>query len=390
LTVTIAYIVLFISAYVFVAFKGKSIIIKQLEGLTHKKVSAGQFKLMLPFTLDIKDLNVEGLAKVDEISITPSIPYFLMGNIAFNDISVINPKITYNRVPPPQAVVSSTAEAPVKAAAVPEIKAKVEPKKKRPLRLVLKHVTVKDGNIDFIDYTVKADGIKITIKDINFKLTKLYTFPFPAITNFELKGRIPWQEGEEEGKISVEGWLNYYKKDIQAAIKIEDIDGIYLSPYYSSWVDLEKARIEKASLSFTSNIQGLNNSVTAECHLELTDIVRKPRPAEVSEGKEEKVTSVVLDTFKALDQGKVVLDFAIKTRMDRPELGISNIQTAFADKIAKVRDSNSLKTEDVLVLPLKILESTVKGATDISRAVIDGTFAIGKALKDAAEDSFRK
>ena len=63
---------------------------------------------------------------------------------------------------------------------------------------------------------------------------------------------------------------------MQAALKIKDIDAIYLYPYYSMWVDLEKARIEKAKLNFSADINGLNNNVNVECHLELTDMVRKP------------------------------------------------------------------------------------------------------------------
>jgi len=42
------------------------------------------------------------------------------------------------------------------------------------------------------------------------------------------------------------------------------------------------------------------------------------------------------------------------------------------------------------MLPAKILEGAVKGATDISKAVIDGTFAVGNEIKKSVEDAFRK
>jgi hypothetical protein len=178
---------------------------------------------------------------------------------------------------------------------------------------------------------------------------------------------------------------------MQATINIQDIDGIYLGPYYSNWIDLEKARIEKANLNFTSNIQGLNNNITADCHLELTDIVRSPRPPEEPQEKAEKITNIVIDTLRALDQGKIVLDFTIKTKMDRPEFGLGNIKMAFEDRIAKVfgPSTSGIKPADILLLPLKIIEGSVKGATDISKAVIDGTFAVGNEFKKAVEDSFK-
>lgn len=380
---------LFTSAYVFVVFKGKATIIEQLEELTRRKVSIGFFDVILPFNLEIKNLDIEGLAKVENIFVSPSIPYFITGNIAFNNIIITKPLVTFEKTAPPTTQLPATeSQAVVETTAAPE--AKPEPEQRRFLRLIFKRLTVKDGRIDFIDHTVGTDGIKITVKDINFHLNNLYTFPFQAIANFELKGRIPWQAGEEEGKIDAEGWLNFFKRDMQALFKIEDIDGIYLAPYYSNWINLEKANIEKANLNFTSNIHGLNNNVTAECHLELTHILRKPRPDEAPEGKEGKVANAVLDMFKTLDQGKIALDFTIKTKMDRPEFGFGNIKMAVEDKIAKARSGSGITSEHILMLPAKLLEGAVKGATDLSKAVIDGTFAVGNELKKAVEDSFKK
>ena len=390
---TIAILVLlFAAAYGILRFLGKAMIIEQIEGLTHRKVSIGNLDFALPFNLEIQNLNIEGLAKIESLSISPSIPYLIIGNLAFNNVIIVRPQFTFERTAPAPTTESPAAEVTPATTALPETKVetKVASANKWPTRFIFKRFTVKEGEIDFVDYTVKPEGIKITLKDINLDLTNLYTFPFSTITNFDLKARIPWREGNEEGKINVEGWFNFYKKDMQATIDIRDIDGIYLSPYYSNWIDLEKARIEKANLDFTSSIQGLNNNVSAECHLELTDILRKPRPPEAPQEKEEKVTNLVLDTLKELDQGKIVLNFTIKTKMDRPEFGIGNIKMAFEDRIAQLRAGTGVKPEHILMLPAKILEGAVKGATDLSKAVIDGTFAIGKELKDSVEDVFTR
>jgi len=368
-------------------FKGRAFVIQQLEGLTRRKVSMSYFKLTPPLNVEIKNLNIEGLAKIEDIFISPSIPYLLVGNIAFNKISIFKPEFTFERLPR-QPTELTAAKPPDKTAVL--IQAPQEPIKKHHLRLAIKHLSIKDGKIYFIDQTVGTDGIKITIKDLNLNVTNLYTFPFSSIANFDLKGKIPWQEGQEEGNVHAEGWFNFFKRDIQATVKVEGIDGIYLYPYYSQWVDLEKARIEKARLNFTSNIQGLNNNVTAECRLELADIVRKPRVSNEPQEKAEKIAEVVFDIFRALNQGKIVLDFTIRTKLDRPEFGFGDIKMAVEDKIAKARSGTGIKPEGILILPLKLLEGTVKGATDISKAVIDGTFAVGNEFKKAVEDSFKK
>ena len=383
-TVIFALAFIFALLYAFLAFMGRSIITKTVAGLTHKNVSIGNFILTPPLNIQIKKLNIEGLAKVDAIFIAPSIPYLLTGKIALNRVSIENPEISFEKNPlPPTGNLGYLSPTPKPVAVL-------QAKEKRAFPLIVKRLNIKDGKVNFIDRTVSTEGIKIKVQDINFNLTNLYLFPSSAITNFDLKGRIPWSEGKAEGKIEADGWLNFFKKDMQASLKIQDIDAIYLYPYYSNWVDLEKARIESASLNFTSNIRGLSNDVTAVCRLELTNIVRKPRPADEPKEKAERMTDAVLDIFKSLNQGNIVLDFTIKTKMDNPEFGFGNIKAAFEDKLARSRAGGSIKAQDVLMLPAKLIEGTIKGATDISKAVVDGTFAVGNEIKKSMEASFRK
>lgn len=372
----------FAIAYVFLAFKGKDILLGQLEKITKKKVTAGYFGIAFPLNLEIKNLNVEGLANVSSVYISPSIIYLLAGKIALNRVVIENPDLTFEGKVPGAADIIA---APL--AEVDKEEEKVE--KTVPLRLIVKKLILKNGRIQFTDHGVSKEGLKFTVKDINLNLSNLYMFPVSVITNFELSGRIPWRKGEEEGKIDANGWINLYKKDIQAVLKVRDIDGIYFYPYYSNWVDLEGAHIEKAKLYFLSNVQGLNNNVTVDCHLELADIVRKPHNGSEGKEKAERITDAVLDYFKALDQGKITLDFIFKTKMDRPEFSFSNIKMAFEDKLAVAR-GKGFKPQDVLLLPTKLLEGSVKGATELSKAVIDGTFAVGNELKKAVEEVFRK
>ncbi len=373
---------LFAAVYGFVALRGRAIITKTLVNLTHKNVTIGKFSLTPPLNVSIRKLDIEGIAKVDSILVTPSIPYLLTGKIALNNIAIGKPEIFLEKnISHPQPV----SFAGKKPAAPP-----APANEKKPFRLIIKRLNIKDGIVNFIDHTVGQEGLKMTLKDVNFNLTNLYIFPSSAITNFDLKGRIPWSEGKEEGKISAEGWFNLFNKDIQAALNVQDIDGIYLYPYYSTWVDLEKARIQSATLGFSSNIHGSNNDVAADCSLELTNIVRKPRPPDEPQQKAERVTDAVLEIFKSLNEGNIKLDFTIKTKMDNPEFGFGNIKAAFEDKLARSRAGGAIKPQDVLMLPAKLIEGTIKGATDISKAVVDGTFAVGNEIKKSVEGSFTK
>ena len=385
--VVVVLLIIFALVYVFLSFQGKAIIINQLEEATHKKVTVGEFRLTPPLNIRLNGLKIEGLADIEYIYVSPSILGFFTGNIVLNKIEVTNPQLILERGLPEQVAQSNAPIPPI-----PETTAKVQlPLKENvanPFPVIFRRLVIKNGKVNIIDYTVGQPGIKLTIKDINFALNNVFVFGRAMISSFDLKGKIPWQEGQEEGKIEAEGWVNFGKRDMQATFKVSDIDGVYLYPYYAQWVDLEKARIQKAKLNFSSNIHGLDNDLTAECHLELTDIVRKPRTSEENREKAEQIADAVIEIFKALDQGKIVLNFTIRTKMDSPQFNFGNIRMAFENKIAQGRPGISITPQAVFRLPGKLLEGGIRGATDFTKSVIDGTFAIGQELKKSVEETF--
>jgi len=251
---------------------------------------------------------------------------------------------------------------------------------------------ISGSTVNFTDRSVADKTIKVTVKDVNIEIENL-KLPVRGsdITYFELTGRIPWQNKGEEGKIWFQGWINFFKKDMRAELKVEDIDGICLYPYYSNWVDLEKSRIQKANLNFFSEIIGLNNDVTADCHLELTRVEFKPRPEDQPQEKAQRIATAVIDIFKAINEGKIVLDFKFKTKMDSPEFGLKKIiKTAVEDKISQARKSEPFNPEQILKMPAKIIGDTISTATDLTKSVINGTMSVGRELKKAVEASFSK
>jgi len=370
---------LFSVAHIILLFKAKSLIVANLENFTQKKVSIGMLDVKFPLDLEIRNLDVKGLARIEYIYVSPSILGLLTGNIAFNRVNIIRPELYLERnAPKPVSGEEALAAVAGQPAKIP---------KKRYACLIFKHFSLKKGKINFLDTTVGPDGIKIIIKDLNFNIDNLYLLPISVITNFQLKGKIPWQKDSEEGIIEAEGWLNLFKKDIRATVNIRNIDGVYLHPYYTNWVDLEKSRIRQAKLNFNSEITGHNNDIIADCHLELTDIVFRPQEEAEPQEKAHKIATAVLDLFKAFN-GKIDLNFTIRTKMDRPEFGFDSIRMAVEDKIAKTSKQDKLDT--ILSIPTKLIENTVRGVTDITRAMIGGTASIGKEIRKGAEEIFKK
>lgn len=367
----IIFAIFYTTLYAFTALRGKALIVKLLEDLTFRKVDIGFYDLVPPFNLEIRNLSIYGLLNAERVIISPSMFSLLIGRLALNKVRIIRPEITILRTPP-VAIETKSEHTAGPVTAKPAQKAK----RTFPLRLVIKKLAVEGGKLNYVDHTPLPQGIRIAVKDLDFKLTNFYTFPSSAVTYFWLRGKIPWQMGEKEGAVNLDGWANLAKKDLAASLEVKGINGIYLYPYYAKWINLEGTHIEKALLNFTSDIHGLKNNVTAECHLELAEIVFKKSSPEESE---EKAHEMVADIFKTSDQGKIVLDFTIRTKMDRPEFSFWNIKSAVDERFVEAKRKPT--PADFLLLPLKIVEGVVRGTTEVSKAVINGTFAVGKEVK---------
>ncbi len=375
--------------YVFLMVKAKFILADKLESAFGRKVSIGQLNLKPPLNLELMDIDIEGLVKIDYVYISPSIPNLLAGKLALNKVRIVRPRISCERKLPLPPAETDTAEVVV----IPETD---KPKEDAPIetkdnfKLIIKSFKLRSGEIYFIDHTADSRNVTVVIKNIDINLKDLYTYPVDRVVNFNLAGRLPWQSGEPDGKISLDGWVNPHKKDMSANLEIEDIDAIAFYPYYSTWVDLEKARIDKAKLNFSSKIKGENNDISAQCHLELVDIVRRVRAPEEPQQKAERLTDAVLDMFKAMNQGKVVLDFTLHTKMDHPQFGFENIKSAFEGKLMQARTNSGLRPQDMLLWPGKMLQSGVKSGSDLTKAAVDGVFALGNGLKKFFEDAMNK
>lgn len=383
-----------IGLHLFFNLKGKDFLIQKLEEATKRKVSIGNLSTTFPVNISIKDFEIKGLLKIDDIYASLGFIDLSRRSLGLSLLKLNRPELTMERnaavQPAPAPVTPTEANLPQK----PETKPADPPAAvAKPFILPAFYIDrfiVNDGTFTFIDKFAENQEISIKAQNLNIKVDNFnLSHGGSRITYFELKGKMPWRQGSEEGKIELEGWINLIKKDMRATVKIQDIDAIYFYPYYSAWVNLEKARIEKAKLNFTSDIDALNNDLVAQCHLELTDVVFKPRPPEEEEKKAEKIAAVVLDIFKALNQ-KVVLDFTIRTKMTKPEFGFGNISNAVADKLNQRRKGDTSLTQEVVLFPARILEGTVKGGTEMTKAVIGGTFSVVKEFKKAFLGAFTK
>ena len=374
----------FAATYILLVVRGKTLVMQQLQRLTARKVSIGHLEIRSPLVIEMRDVSIEGIGNVASVTVAPSILSLLYRFPVFNYITVTSPEMTYHRRLP--AVIDIDTIFRV----TPPL---TQITKRYPYPVVIRHLTIQNGVFHFIDDTV-VESVHLTFKHIRFSLNNVYYLvPRPVTTTFNLRGVIPWQGAHDAGIVNVGGWVNLYKKDIKTKVRISNIDGVYLYPYYGNWlgIDLKKARIEKARLNFLSDISGTNNDVSIDGRLELTNIVRQPiEELEETVALGTKVADREMDFFLAFNEGKVVVNFKTKTRLDRFEFSPKDVQMAFEEKVAQAREAASIKGKDVVKLPVTLARGTFKGFFDLTSALVMGTVSAGKELGKAVGAAFRR
>ncbi|MBU1998129.1 MAG: DUF748 domain-containing protein [Candidatus Omnitrophica bacterium] len=389
--------------HAYVNIKGKELVARKLADFFQREVSVGSVKAHLPLNVVVKNIDVKDLFKIEKAFAVGGALDIFRKDFTLYQLTLQRPSFYIIKLPPiagipvvssekPEQIVemnvtntsnSSTVENLSLLKDNQEIYQKQQKGNFAISSFKLRHFEIRDGNVKIIDKTVQGKEVQINLDRINVQVNGL-EFPItrPGIVDFKLVGTIPWQNSIDQGRIDLSGWVNIFKKDIQAKLVIEGIDGVSLYPYYGGWIDLEKTRIQKAKLNFTSDIQGLDNDVTAQCSLKLTDIEFKPRSPEEQESRQEKIAQAVLGLLRSLNKEGIVLNFTKKTKFDSPDFGLWDIRSAFEDKLTSARKGAS---SSVLKVPAKVAQETVEGVSDLTRALVSGAVTIGQEIKKAVE-----
>ncbi|MCM8792342.1 MAG: DUF748 domain-containing protein [Candidatus Omnitrophica bacterium] len=374
--------VIFLCLHIFVKLEGKKILAAKIQEITKKNTQIGSVILRLPLNLEINKLEIEGFANIEKAFISPGILGFLTGNPAFNEIKIKNAEFNFKIFSPLEK----------KEESLPSRGGIFLKLKRPPINFIFRKIIADNVTFNFVDYNIIAEGFKLTLKNTSLKIENLLFFPVSIITHFSFRGELPWPSNHQKGELHISGWVNLYKKDMQAHLEINNIDGTYFYPYYSNWVDLEKARIQEATLNFISDISGLNNNVVANCTLELVEITFKPKPDSEPEDRAYRIARGILDMFSKQMQAdkKISLNFVIHTKMTEPEFRFENLRLAFEDKLTQGLNSARKSATQIFSLPLDFLKGSVKGTTDITKVLVQSTIEIGKVLKDIFIEPFKK
>lgn len=370
--------------YVLICLGGKPFIEKRFEDFIGRDVSIGSMRVYFPYRIHMQNISIEGVGVTDSVDLIPQVSSFVTGKAVFDSIKIIKPVIQYQRGTKLVKAQEGAEQTPhiVTGAAIQL----PSPPPRSFMPVMIRHLFIQDGIVHFFDYSVKEDGLLLSVKDLSLSVGNIYSFTYNVASDFSIKGNIPWQEGQKQGRIYGEGSINFFKKEIQSYLNIEDIDARYLQPYYADALEaevLEKARIGKVVAKFNWVVSGFNNVVTNRFRLELTDVERVPDDREHIE-KEERIADVILDTYKLQ-----AVEFTNTTSFDAFTFFVlGDVKSAVEEKLHGMRSGP--RPREVFSAPGKVVGGVLRGVGEISNAVVSGTISIGQELFRGVMGSFRR
>ncbi|MFH1397890.1 MAG: DUF748 domain-containing protein [Candidatus Omnitrophota bacterium] len=247
-------IILFLLLSIVVALFTKPIAISQIESNFKLKTNIGSLSLGFPLSVNIRNLNIQGLVKVEEISLKPSILGFLAGKIVLNELRIIKPQISL--------VMDKNGKLNI-----PQF----ENKGKQP-PIFLAGLDIRQGKVFFVDQKIGSAGYKITLSNINAKISKV-SFPITSLlANFDVSAMLG--DNAEKGIATASGWIDFGPKDMEGRIELKDIEMTYFAPYIQGLQDspLGGFMDSSAKLNASSDLKAVNNNLAVKCRIKVMNL----------------------------------------------------------------------------------------------------------------------
>lgn len=322
------FIIFIISVYLYVRVNGRTIILTELEKNLGVKAEISGFHVGFPLSIVIEDFVVKDSIHVDKIIIVPSLFGFLKGDVVLNSCVLDKPYFKIIRETDETfdfGVISykpaETAEKPALAreAVLQEniaVVSRVPEKPKRARNFYLKRLKIKNAVIDFIDKTIgSGEDFRLRLDEFNVNICQV---SFLSLSKMRLsaQGQLKPQQGVAIGSVELSGWFDYPARAMDMKVRLKDARLAYLGPYYMKFF---KKELESGNMLLSADLKSEHNALKADCHVELDHIAFKNN--EDSAGKNNlsagDFAALAFDSI-LLTRGKMIFDFSIQTKMDRP------------------------------------------------------------------------
>lgn len=292
----------------------KKAIVTQIEQGLKVKASISKVGITFPLTVNLIKLKAGELMQADKVSVSPSLLGFLAGKIVLNRVSLVNPVI----------MLEQSAEGKIN---IPQLDSKGQAPK-----VYLAGLTIRNGTVIFIDKKVDARGFKTILTDINADVFKV---PFPVNSmraNFKVSASFLNLSSAKIGDINFTGWVDFGPKDMDAVLRLQDLDLTYFRPYYGNF--LSDSQLDSARLNIRSVFSAQNNDLEIITAFNLSDLVYAQPGSQDAQVTSFDIAKSALDLFTDA-KGELALEFKLKTKLDSPGFNSKELKKIILSSAAK-------------------------------------------------------
>lgn len=262
--------VLFIGGYFLLTFYAVKFIQPHLQKVMGPGLSLAEMKVGLT-CVSATDVRYEDphskqkFLQIKEVRIYPSLVSLLRKSLQVREITIVEPFFFFYRsrgggTEGPWVTIKKEKE---------EKEVSEEEKKKmggEPLQIRIDRIRIRKGSVDFEDRKM-APPAHIKLRELNFEIEDI-RYPLVSLHSpVELKGKMEGRK--QDGRIDAKGWINLKTMDLEASLRIREIEVKAFEPYYRKRVTAE---IESGHMDMDSKVAVKEKWIDAPGELDLVNL----------------------------------------------------------------------------------------------------------------------
>jgi hypothetical protein len=262
--------VLFFGGYFILSSYTVKLIAPKLQKRMGQGFTLGEVKLKTTY-LAVRGIQYEDpeskqrFLQIEEVRIYPSLFSLLKKSFSINEITMLQPSFFFYRSR--EGVWVGPWMRMPKEKEGKEISNGGEKKKGEPNPIQIDRVQIQKGVIDFEDRKVGEPSEHIRLRDIDFEIKNIQ-YPLPSLHSpFELKGKMKGKK--QDGSIYTKGWIDLKTTDLEAILKIREIEVETFKPYYRKKVSAE---IDSGTMDMESKITLKEKRIDAPGELDFINL----------------------------------------------------------------------------------------------------------------------
>lgn len=211
----------FLSAYLVVRLQGRAMLQAQLSQVLKQDVRIGAVSFRPPLGLRMEDIEVGDMLTIQLVRVNLGFPLTGQHKIMVHNLFVIKPVLTI-RPPAPDLSASAGPTADNGPQGVPVTAPDNAASGTKPalLGVWINDFRVHGGRVSYVS-TDPDDAAQVQLEDIGLRVSSM-SFPLePVAVKFKGTTRIVSEQTPFSGSVlRAEGWINWPKRDMDAAVKI--------------------------------------------------------------------------------------------------------------------------------------------------------------------------